>query len=1840
MNGPSDEIVIVGASEHNLKNVNLTLPRNTLTVFTGVSGSGKSSLAFDTVFKEGQRRFVESLSAYARQFLGQTEKPRVEHVEGLSPTISVDQKTVNRNPRSTVGTVTEIFDHYRLLYSRLGEPHCPNCGKPIESQTPEQISDFAYVDGQGESCLILAPMIRERKGEYRKEIEQWAAEGYVRARIDGTIRRLDEDIQLARYEKHTLELVIDRLELKNEEKSRFTEGIEKALRLAEGLVVLEYRGKDHLFSQLMACPACQIALPEMEPRLFSFNAPQGACPTCNGLGQLSIFTEEKLCDPKLSMADGALKCFTERGNILFTRIDERHLNDLYRQFSINRRTPWKKLSEETRKLILHGNADVPLGISNVFRFSGQLRKKIQNGQWPGIIAILQFVYRFAKGPLEKFQETSECPDCQGRRLNPTALAVLFHGKDIHSLSETSLEEAIRFFDSIDLNEREEKIGRDIFREIRDRLRFLNDVGVGYLNLNRSAATLSGGEAQRIRLASQLGAGLQGVLYVLDEPSIGLHQSDNLKLIETLKKLRDRGNTVLVVEHDEETIESADHIVDVGPVAGLNGGEITAQGGLHEIVSEKTSLTGDFLSGRERIEIPEKRRIAENGNLTVRGARFNNLKDLTVEIPLGLFVCVAGVSGSGKSSLIDGVLKKAVANHLIPNSNQTPGEHDKIEGLENLDRLIEINQTPIGRTPRSNPATYTKLFDPIRDLFALVPESKARGYKKGRFSFNVKGGRCADCQGAGIQTIEMQFLSDVQIPCETCRGRRFNAETLQIFFKGKTIFDVLEMTVDEAADFFAAQPKIHIILETLQQVGMGYVKLGQPSTTLSGGEAQRIKLAAELRKKSTGKTLYLLDEPTTGLHFHDIRLLLNCLNRLVEQGNTVLVIEHNLDVLKMADHILELGPGGGANGGELVCSGPPEKLAEEKTLTGKFLKKTLQGEPPVSYQIPTASDPDFVSEAPLKSKKRRKKISSRASASKINGRDIQIRGASKNNLRHVDLNIPLNRMTVITGVSGSGKTSLAFDTLFAEGQSRYVESLSTYARRFLGRMDKAPVDSIDGLAPAIAINQKSTSRNPRSTVATTTEIYDYLRLLFARIGKAHCPTSGQPLIGYSPTRAAEYCLEKYKGERLELLAPLYIPGTKKTLLLDQPDHFPAVIETLIQEGFLRAYVKNKLVRLDEWEEQEPKLKKKTPIDLVIDRIEVSESEQKRLAEAIENAFQKGHGLLKLKRAGNDTDFEFLSETPACVETDFFQEEALTPRMFSFNSHVGACPACDGLGEHAYRISNPTCPECHGERLKPEYRAVTIQGRNISQFCNLNIREAQKELESWVLTPNQLTVAEQALREIQTRLDFLVNVGLDYLNLDQKASTLSGGEAQRIRLASQIGSGLVGVMYVLDEPTIGLHPRDTDRLIKTLKRLRDLGNTVILVEHDLETIRAADHIIDIGPGAGHYGGLVTASGSPAQISSRKNTLTGRYLKGEKGIPVPEQRRKALPGHELVVLGASANNLKEVDVRFPLGLMNVVTGVSGSGKSSLLVDVLQRALEKKMLDKRVEVGKHREIKGYEKLEQLMVIDQEPIGRTPRSNPATYTKVLDPIRDLFGKMNEARRRGFTKRRFSFNAREGRCGACEGQGYHLIEMHFLSDVWVTCDQCKGRRYNRETLAVTFRGQTIADVLDMEITKAVELFESQPRILRILQTLEEVGLGYMKLGQPGNTLSGGEAQRLKLAAELSRRSSGKTLYILDEPTTGLHIDDVARLLKILQRLVDQGNTAIIIEHNLEVIKSADWITDLGLEGGAGGGRLLFSGTPEDCATFQESHTGKFLAPVLYQDSGFQLSPVELDSGVA
>ncbi|MCH8883350.1 MAG: excinuclease ABC subunit UvrA, partial [SAR324 cluster bacterium] len=1071
-------------------------------------------------------------------------------------------------------------DNYIYAIGDSGAVRIPATGGPVEDGIG---TAGTATDRPGPRCLVFAPMVRERKGEYRRELEQWLEQGYLRACIDGEIRRLDEEISLARYEKHTLELVLDRFTLEPRNRPRLTEAVEKAVEMAGGLVRVEIAGESVLFSSTMACPRCQLPIPELEPRLFSFNDPQGACPTCNGLGTLRRFSEERLTHPERSLAEGALTCFTERGNLVFTDIDREYVVELAGALRIDPWTPWSRLRAPQRRLLLEGNHDQRLRVRNVFRNPRLLLEQVhESGRWPGLIAILGFIERFVGTALERYQSVSGCPDCGGKRLNPVALAVRFRGLGIDALAAMTVEEAVAFFNGLQLGHSERIIGKDIFREIRSRLGFLDDVGVGYLALDRGARTLSGGEAQRIRLASQIGSGLQGVLYVLDEPSIGLHQTDNRKLIGTLQRLRDAGNTVYVVEHDEETILSADHVVDLGPGAGRDGGRVLAQGTVADLMAAEASLSGQYLRGALKIPVPQRRRPPAQGKITIHGARRHNLRNITVDIPLGVLVAVAGVSGSGKSTLVHDILKPALSAHLRgdPPTGGRGRARDflRISGLQQVDKVIEIDQSPIGRTPRSNPATYTKALDHIRGLFAGVPEAKIRGYRPGRFSFNVKGGRCASCEGAGVRTIEMQFLSDVEVVCEECGGRRFNEETLQIHYKGRTIHDVLEMSVDEAADFFANVPFAVRILATLREVGLGYIKLGQPSTTLSGGEAQRVKLASELRKKGTGRTLYLLDEPTTGLHFHDIRALLDCLNTLVEQGNSVLVIEHNLDVIKVADWVIDLGPGGGKYGGELVAAGTPEQLAgQPQSLTGKVLRKVLAPRsPPGNGARPVL---------------------------RTGSRDLVVRGAEKNNLKHIDVTIPHNSLTVITGVSGSGKTSLAFDTIFAEGQARYVESLSTYARRFLGRMDKARVDSIEGLAPAIAIDQKNSGRSPRSTVATITEIYDYLRLLHARIGAAHCPNCGSRLQGYSPTRLARELVEGHDGARIILAAPLFRPGARRPSMLDTPAHLAELAPSLIGEGFTRVRLNGEQVELAQWLARpaaQRRLGRETAVELVIDR----------------------------------------------------------------------------------------------------------------------------------------------------------------------------------------------------------------------------------------------------------------------------------------------------------------------------------------------------------------------------------------------------------------------------------------------------------------------------------------------------------------------------------------------------------------------------------------------------------------------------------------------------------------
>ncbi|MFW5790902.1 MAG: excinuclease ABC subunit UvrA [Bacillota bacterium] len=938
-----DKIIVKGASEHNLKKIDVEIPRDKLIVITGLSGSGKSSLAFDTIYAEGQRRYVESLSAYARQFLGQMEKPKVDYIEGLSPAISIDQKSTQNNPRSTVGTVTEIYDYLRLLYARIGTPHCPDCGKEIASQTVDEIVDQVLDLPEDAKIQILAPVVKSRKGEHRKVLARARRNGFVRARVDGENHLLEDEIELDKNYKHDIEIVVDRLKVRSDIRNRLADSIETALDNGEGLVIVDQiDGEELTFSEKFACPDCGVSLEELTPRMFSFNSPYGACSNCDGLGIKKEFDPDLLLNRDKPISDGGIIPWANSSSRYYPQL----LEALAEEYEFSLDTPIKDLPDELVEVILNGsNRQLEFPYTNRYG-----RTRNHKTTFKGIIGYLRERINKSDSPgshkrLEKYMSERHCQVCGGQRLKPVVLAVTIGGKSIAEFTSMSIGESLEFLDQIDedLDERSKKIGEEILKEIKNRITFLNDVGLDYLTLDRSAGTLSGGEAQRIRLATQIGSGLMGVLYILDEPSIGLHQRDNNRLLRTLEHIRDQGNTVIVVEHDEETIRAADHIIDIGPGAGKNGGEVVASGDINDIIKAKDSLTGKFLRGDEKIPIPAERYEPNGKYLKIKGARQHNLKDIDVDIPLGTFTCVTGVSGSGKSTLINYILKRRLMQEYYKSTDK-PGDHDEIEGIDQLDKVINIDQSPIGRTPRSNPATYTKVFNYIRKLFADTPEARRRGYKKGRFSFNVKGGRCEACSGDGIIKIEMHFLSDIYVPCEVCGGKRYNRETLEIKYKGKTIADVLDMTVSEALEFFENIPPLKRRLQTIKDVGLGYIRLGQPATTLSGGEAQRIKISTELGKRSTGKTLYILDEPTTGLHFADIKKLLKVLHRLREGGNTVIVIEHNLDVIKSADYIIDLGPEGGDKGGQVLATGSPEEIAQiEDSYTGYFLNQVLNGE---------------------------------------------------------------------------------------------------------------------------------------------------------------------------------------------------------------------------------------------------------------------------------------------------------------------------------------------------------------------------------------------------------------------------------------------------------------------------------------------------------------------------------------------------------------------------------------------------------------------------------------------------------------------------------------------------------------------------------------------------------------------------------------------------------------------------------------------------------------------------------------------------------------------------------
>ncbi|MBC5764937.1 excinuclease ABC subunit UvrA [Ramlibacter albus] len=1933
-------IRIRGARQHNLKNLDLDLRTGELTVVTGPSGSGKSSLVFDTLFAEGQRRYVETFSAYARQFLDRMDKPAVDHVEGVPPAIAIDQTNPVRSSRSTVGTMTELNDHLKLLFARAAQLFDRETALQVRHDTPETIyAELMARTQAGDPRLVVTFPVELPGGTSAEEVEQWlAASGFTRVQAE-------REVATPTGPRKVLDVVADRFRLHNTEKARAIEAIEVALKRGSGRMSV-YAGDDEQkdvwkFSTGLHCPESDIRYGDPVPSMFSFNSPVGACEACRGFGRV-IGVDYNLVIPndKLTLRAGAVKVFqtpawAEQQDDLMKRAE---------QAGIPRDTPWYKLTAEQKQWVIHGTPDYKEGNWNrqwygIKRFFGYLETKAYKMH----IRVL----------LSKYRSYTPCETCGGARLKTESLlwrlgskedadAVLepsqrfmpvgvkwsreqleaLPGLSLHDLMLMPIDRLRRFFDRVEpeteshAGEGELQALKLLFEEINTRLKYLVDVGIGYLTLDRQSRTLSGGEVQRINLTTALGTSLVNTLFVLDEPSIGLHPRDMNRITQAMQRLRDAGNTLVVVEHDPAVMMAADRILDMGPGPGEKGGEIVFDGTIDQLRHADT-LTGAYLGARKHVGMGFKRAVTEaTPRLVLEGAREHNLRGLSIEFPLQRMVCVTGVSGSGKSSLVQDVLAPALFRHF-GRATESPGAHDRLLGADHLSDVVFVDQSPIGKTARSNPVSYVGAWDSIREIFATTPLAKQRGYTAAKFSFNSGDGRCPTCGGSGFEHVEMQFLSDVYLRCPDCDGKRYRPEILEVVIERGShehqrvlnVADVLDLTVSEAAALFANDRDVIRALQPIVDVGLEYVKLGQPVPTLSGGESQRLKLAgflaeaarsaSSLRQATATKgTLFLFDEPTTGLHFDDIAKLMRALRKLLENGNSLVIIEHNLDVIRASDWLIDLGPEGGDGGGLLVAEGPPEEVKLHPTShTAKALR-----EYDLALGTHVAEEHRNWGQIPI----------SRPQA-------IEIVNAREHNLKSMSVDIPHNKFSVITGVSGSGKSTLAFDILFNEGQRRYLESLNAYARSIVQPAGRPEVDAVYGIPPTVAIEQRLSRGGRKSTVGTTTEVWHFLRLLYVKLGVQHCVNDGAEVRPQTPDSIVAQLMKRYRGQHIGLLAPLVV---------NRKGVYTELADWARPRGYTHLRVDGNFLpttgfpRIDRFKEH--------TIELPVCDLDITPANEGLLREKLAVALEHGKGVLhvlapltglrevfhtgKHDGVGKIEVFSTLRACPVCATS--YPE--LDPRLFSYNSKHGWCPDCVGTGVKLTRdqrkafddtlvaadgekgreqtfaepevedLTDEVCPTCNGTRLNLQARAVKFDKTGISDIASLSVRDVRKWVESLqlegVLSTREQEIARDLIPEIRSRLEFLEEVGLNYLTLDRGAPTLSGGEAQRIRLAAQLGSNLQGVCYVLDEPTIGLHARDNQILLDALHKLGGKGNTLVVVEHDEDTIRRADHIIDIGPSAGKRGGTVVAQGTVAEVTHNADSLTGRYLLHAMrhpvqprrpvdpaqalGIPVVEtpvpaakgkkprsllaqiasgleQQAEALPSatHFLELRGAHLHNLRDVDVDIPLRRLVVVTGVSGSGKSTLARDVLLHNVQAAVQQRSTKAGRDaddkgkrpkwsgcKSVDGYQTVDRVLEVDQTPIGKTPRSCPATYIGFWDTIRKLFADTLEARARGYGPSRFSFNTGEGRCPQCEGQGVRTIGMSFLPDVKVPCEACRGARFNPETLAVTWRGKNIGDVLRMEVDEAVEFFAAMPNISHPLQLLRDVGLGYLTLGQPSPTLSGGEAQRIKLVTELSKvrdditrrgQKAPHTLYVLDEPTVGLHMADVEKLVRVLHRLVDGGHSVVVIEHDLDVIAEADWIVDLGPEGGAEGGKVVAAATPEDVMA-KGTHTGLALAPVL------------------
>ncbi len=1732
-------IEVLKISQNNLKGFDLRLPFYKLIVVTGVSGAGKSSLVFDTLYAEGQRRYLETFSSYVRQYFEKLPKPKAEAINNIPPALAFPQGNYIKTSRSTVATLTEISHFTKMLYYKAGIPKCPRCNQYIHIKDPHSIAKEIVQKFKNIPIYLLSPQKAKVDFDYLKK--GLLSAGFSRIFFNGRVCELEEVEELPSEDE--IEIVIYRLKPTEEDIPEIVNAVEQAFKISNCLRVKTLYGEELNYFQELICPTCGFKVPPKTPNLFSFNTSQGACPECKGFGNLLVVDFEALVKhPEKSIKNGAIPIL-DYPFMLEVKID---LMDFLKKYEINPNLPFNKLPSEIKEKIFWGEGEW-YGLKEVIDW-------LESKKYKQHIRIL----------LSKLRREVTCPVCKGTRFNPQAL--LFYIEDLnignfYSLEVSSAKKFISEFLSKVHLPAEERLAKEILK----RLSYLEEVGLSYLTLNRTSRTLSGGEASRCLLTRALSSNLVETLYLIDEPTTGLHPKDTQKVLKFMENLVSQNNTVVVVEHDPEIITQADYLIDLGPEGGEKGGYLLYAGQPKEIFKKDTptSLTLKSVSSCRKINLGASRSFSQK--LKIKKAKKHNLKEISFSIPAKAITSIVGVSGSGKSTLLEEIIYKGV------NAYKQRMKFDfceSIEGAENFSQVLFITQEPLARSPRSIVATYIGIYPYIRKLLASTQLAKKYGYTETFFSFNSELSQCPECKGLGFEVVEMQFLSDLVLPCEVCKGKRFREEVLEIKWRGKNIAEILELTVDSAIEFFGNHPLINKPLKILQDLGLGYLKLGQPLSTLSGGEAQRLKIAEILSQIKKEKALILLDEPTVGLHLKDIEKLIFSLKYLKEKGHTIVVVEHNPEVILASDWIIELGPEGGEKGGYLLFEGPITdflNLENQKSPTACYLKEYLNG-------------------LKLKEKVSQKK------KYHYEEQYIKLRGIRHHNLKNIDVDLPRDKFIVITGVSGSGKSTLAFDVIFSEGQRRFLETLPAYLRQFLKLYEEIDYDLISGIPPTVALEQRSGEISPRSTVGTLTEILPYLRLLYSKISKVYCPKCGAELTPHSEEELLEIAKKLFKEEGLENAEITFLAPIVK----HRKGIYRNLFEKLLNSGYSEVRIDSAFYKLPPI----PSLSRyrEHTIEAVIGR--TTYKKPKTFEELFLKTLKEGHGSALLIADSKELLF---SKKRACIKCGISLPEP-DPLLFAFNSKIGACPGCDGIGE----IEGKTCPLCNGSRYKREVYYYKVNGLSLPELCELSIEEMKNFFTNLKLEGREKLFAEGLVSEIVSRLDCLIQLGVGYLTLGRSADTLSSGEAKRVRISAEIGSNLTGVAYILDEPTIGLHPKDNKKLINVLKSLRDKGNTVIVVEHDEETILSADYVIDLGPKGGKKGGEIVFVGPPSELLKNENSETAKALKDKCRKTLKSLKR--IPSEFITLKNVHLRNLKNINVSIPLNALTVVVGVSGSGKSTLICELLYENLKRLLSTKskgKVELWGVEKIEGFSKVKRVYLVDHSPIGNTPRSTPATYINVFTSIRQAFANTQVARERGYKEGRFSFNTQEGQCPHCKGQGYIKVEIKFLPEVYQLCEYCEGKRYNPEALEVYFRGKNISDVLNMDFYEAKEFFKNFPSIYEKLDIVCRIGLDYLTLGQPSPSLSGGEAQRIKLAKEFVKSSKGGSLFILDEPTTGLHISDVEKLIDVLQGLIEKGHTVVVIEHNPELIKWADWIIELGPEGGQKGGYLLFEGSIED-----------------------------------